>query len=236
MSPLPARTAPAPAFIASDFPSAAPPAAGAPSAEPATPEALRLLAERDPVAAARWLAARPVPGDRWPWLEQIALAWAEIDADAALAWARAETDATLRPALLLAIAGELVRTRPLEALHAALGVAASPARDQVLRRAVAEWAARDAFAAAQWVWDATDDTLRADLLSGLILAVAEQDPATAFIMAEDDLSPGRARDDVLVSVLQRWAQHDPAHVQDRLRQWPESALKTAALQSLPPPK
>ena len=77
-----------------------------------------------------------------------------------------------------------------------------------------------------------DEALRVDLLSGVILAVAEADPATAWMMAEDDLPAGRMRDDAAASILQRWAQHDAEAARARWATLPDGALKTAAAPAL----
>lgn len=214
------------------------------SPEPAAPrsalEDFRHRAAADPAAAARWLAGQPTLSLSLPWLEQLALAWTERDPDAALRWVRERSDPAaspptgLRSALLLTVAGELVRTRPIDALRAALDAAPSPARDEVLRRAAADWATRDALAATAWTWEIGDSVLRTELLTSVIVAVADADPATALIMAEDDLGPGRARDDVVVSIFQRWAQNDPDQARARWALLPDGQVKNAAARSLGP--
>ena len=240
-----AEAAPAAASLSAIATPLADPAATAPSATSAL-EDFRRRAAADPAAAARWLAAQPTLSASFPWLEQLALAWTERDPDAALRWVREHafvTSATpaspagtaptdLRSALLLTVAGELVRTRPLDALRAALDAAPSPTRDAVLRRAAADWATRDALAATAWTWEITDPALRSELLTSVIVAVADADPATALIMAEDDLGPGRARDDVFVSIFQRWAQNDLTQARARWMLLPDGQVKNAAARSL----
>lgn len=194
--------------------------------------AFRRWAGAAPAAAAAWLAERADTPRYAAFLEQLALVWANTSPAAATTWAHDLANPADRALALGAVAGELARTEPVDALRIAIQLDPSAPRDVVLRTAIAEWAVHDTDAAVRWAWSISDPRLRQELLAAVILQVAERDPATAAIMAEDDLAPGRARDDVYVSVLQRWAQQDGPEADRWLARLPPGATKDAAMQSL----
>ena len=106
--------------------------------------------------------------------------------------------------------GELVRTEPVEALCIAIQLEASPQRDEILRRAVAEWSVRNGEAAFRWISAIADPVLRDELCSVAVVHFADHDPAAAAEILASHLPPGTARGQALMALYQRWAQIDPA--------------------------
>lgn len=181
---------------------------GEASAAPDPLEDFRARAIKDPPAAALWLADQSSLAQDPAWLEQLAVAWTEADPASSLDWARGQP-AELQAPLLLAIAGQLVSGSPQEALEIALPVSPSPLRDDILTRALADWASADAAASERWLLSLADTALQEKLRPVLILQLATRDPAAAVNLARENLSAGRSREDTLASVFLRWTGEDP---------------------------
>lgn len=208
-----------------------------PDADPLSEHDAALLAmshraSQNPAAAARQAEAETDAALKAEYLTQVALAWANTSPSAATRWGSALANPTERQLTLILIAGELARSQPKEALDLALTLDPAPAREAVIHTAAAEWSIKDPVEAVVWASGLTDPELRSPVLSSVLIQLADNSPETAVILAETYLAPGIGRDNVTVSILQRWAQQDP----DGARQWldlcPDTALRTTAGEAL----
>lgn len=156
-------------------------------------------AREDPAAALAWLDSRPSrePPDLDPYPSLYALALASRSFHQAVAWADHRADPRTRLLALHAVAGEWLRADPVAALDLALGLPDDPLRADLIARAAGEWAARAPDHALRWVWRLPDSAERSAALPAVILSYAEVDPSGARIMAEDEVAPGRAQNDLL---------------------------------------
>ena len=154
-------------------------------------------------------------------LETASLAWGACDPASAAQWARSLRDEAERTLALTNIAGEAVRSAPLLALDLAQSLP-EPARNEIVPRAAAQWAAQDPAAAADWARQIPAESLRATTLAGI---------ATALALKE--LPAGRLQSDTIVSIVQRWAQQSPSDAEAWVNQFPKSDLRDAAKENLP---
>jgi hypothetical protein len=167
-------------------------------------------------------------------LETASLAWGDSDPASAVQWAQILRNEAERTLALTNIASEAVRSAPLLALDLAQSLPET-ARNEIVPRAAAEWAARDPAAAADWARQIPAESLRATTLAGIATAWSERDPATAANLAVKELPSGRLQSDTIVSIVQRWAQQSPADAEAWVNQFPEGAIRDAATENLKAP-
>jgi hypothetical protein len=62
--------------------------------------------------------------------------------------------------------------------------------------------------------------------------LSEADSIAAAELVLDSLPPGKAQDDVLVGVVQRWTQRDPVAAAEWVSRFPESAVRNSAMENV----
>jgi hypothetical protein len=193
---------------------------------------VRRWARTDGGAAAVWAGQLPVGTARDLALSTVAIEWAGADLKAAAAWAEQLSTATEQQTLLLAISNEAVRSNPMEALRLVVGLPAEAERDDVIRRATAEWALQDAAGAVGWAKQIGDETLRSQVLAAAATAWSDSAPESAAVLVVQTLPSGRLREDTVVSIVQRWAQQQPLEAAAWVELFPVGALRDAAVENL----
>src|SRR5688572_23269842 len=173
-------------------------------------ESVRQLAERDPPAAATQAIRLPAGSVRVDAMKAVAIAWANQDLPGAVEWGRRLTDESEREMALTCIGFEAARSDPSTALTVAAELDASSERDELIGHAAGEWAVTAPDAAAEWARQIEDGPLRSRALAAIAVAWAEADPWAAGKLASEELGPGRIQEDAVVSIVQRWAQQQPA--------------------------
>lgn len=193
---------------------------------------LRRWAAADGPGAGAWSGQLPDGASREDALSDVAIEWGNVNPAAAAVWARQLPAAEEKQAALAAIANEAVRSNPVEALQLAAELPANNGRDDLARRAAMEWALQDAASAADWAGKIPETSLRLQVVAGIAVSEAESAPASAATLAIDSLPAGRLLDDTIISIVQRWAQQDPAGAAAWVEQFPEGTLRNTALQEL----
>src|SRR6185369_11996336 len=95
-----------------------------------------------------------------------------------------------------------------------------------------EWAGQDPDAPVTWAEKMESSTLREQVFANTAISLSETDPAAAATLALQKLPPGGRQDDTVVSIVQRWAQTEPAQAADWVVQFPEGRLRDAAVENL----
>ena len=193
---------------------------------------VRRWAKSDAPGAADWIEKNLTGAARAGALNIAASAWAETDPAGAEQWARRLTDPDERGNSLLAIAGEMTGANPATALSLAVDLPPGTARDEFLLHAAAEWAERDAKSAVEWGKQIENQELRAQMLAAIATGFAEKDPAAAATLAAQSLPPGRAQDDAVVGIVQRWVQQDASQAAAWVAAFPEGQLRDTALEAV----
>jgi hypothetical protein len=184
-----------------------------------------------PENAAAWLETLP-PEKQTALLDDVAITWANTDPTNAMNWAASLSDNVARGQALATVAGEAVRSQPLMALQIALDLPASESRDDLIRRGAMQWASEDAAGASAWVGQIPQGDLRNQTLSGVAIVWSASAPVDAANWALDELPPGRLLDDTVISIVQRWAKQDMDGATAWVKQFPEGALRTTAMENL----
>jgi hypothetical protein len=192
---------------------------------------LRRWAGLMPGVAASWLLTKPAGERRHAAGLAIATAWAGADPDAAAEWVR-NWPVDRRPAGLLAVAYEASQQSPTNALWLAAELPADESRDQLIEHAVREWASRDAETALSWAAGLGATPLRDQVLASLSLAVGDKAPEKGVTLALETLPEGRKKEDVVVGLVQRWAQTEPDKAAAWVQQFPEGRLRESAVENL----
>lgn len=182
--------------------------------------------------AAQWVNALPEGELRRVALLQVAEVWPNTSLAEATAWAASLANETERQHALLAVAHEAVRLQPIAALQIAVDFTPGEQRDDLICRAATEWATTDTENALQWAQQIPAPSLRKTVLAGEILSWADQDPHAAATFAVDAFEAGRLLDDLVISIVQRWAQQNLKATSDWVAQFPEGQLRTIAMANL----
>ena len=189
-------------------------------------------AEAAPRDAADFVIRQPPSAARQETLGRIAAVWAGSDFEAASAWARRLPDASDQLDGMVTIAYETARTAPVHAVKLAVDLPAGDRRDDLLAHAASQWAAVEPRLAADWVNQIEERDLRERLLVNVVTAWSDLDAVEAAEFALKSLSPGPQQDSVIVGVVQRWTQHEPAQAAEWVANFPEGALRDTAVENL----
>jgi hypothetical protein len=189
----------------------------------------RRWTETDPRSAAAWVETLGTGGDRTPFLDAIAISWANRSASQAVDWARNLPDETEKGRALLAIAGEVGRDHPNEAMEIANEAAESPAKYESLGRLISESVHQSPIGAESLLKSLENHPEKESLSALGLVAWADVDPVSAGKFAVENLSPGKALDDAALAIVQRWAQKEPGDAESWARQFPDGDLKDTAI-------
>lgn len=194
-----------------------------------TKRVLRRWLESAASDAAQWVNALPEGKMRQVALVQVAEVWPNISLEEATAWAASLANESERHRALLAVANEAVRSQPIAALQIAVEFPPAEPRDELICRAAMEWATTDIENALQWARQIPDPGLRNTVLAGEIISWADHDPHAAATFAVTEMGDGRLLDDLIISIVQRWAQQNPKATSDWVTMFPEGQLRATAL-------
>jgi hypothetical protein len=186
--------------------------------------------EKDPQAAANAAFATDGPAGREA-LESVLGVWADGHLDEAIAWVDQMPEGKARENARLHVALEAARTEPETAVALASDLPASPERDEMILHTASQWAVNDPESASAWVREFEEGSLRDSVAAMIATAWGESNPAAAAKLAMEGLPAGKAQNDVLVGIVQRWAQQDPVAVAAWVGRFPEGALRTAAMEN-----
>ncbi len=186
----------------------------------------------DPKAATAWVDRLPPGPSKAGAVQSLASGWASDNWQAAWSWANDLSADSEKQLALLQVGYELAKIEPVRALTLAIGLTPGASRDDLLDYSASLWASRNPDDATQWAKQIPDEILRQRMLSQILTAWGDRDPAAAANMAAQSLAPGRPLDDAVVSIVQRWAQTDPVAAGAWVRRFPESDLRETASQEL----
>lgn len=179
-----------------------------------------VLAQRNPVDAARKAASLPAGQLRSSAFSTIAMQWAAIDPKAAAAWAQT-LSGQAQNQTLGSIASQWARNDPKAAADFAQSLESDSARKSMTGDVARTWAQSDAEAAVAWAQSLPNDESRSNAMRQVLWEFVQSEPnrAGAYVL--------KLRDDpkfpeYLSSMSSQWAWQDP-----------EGAIKWAAKQTDP---
>jgi hypothetical protein len=197
-----------------------------------TARLVRRWAEGNSAAAADWVSRLPEGALRQTAVSQVAVAWASQDLKSAMDWARQLPEGAERDNGLQSVAYEAARAEPREALNLAREMSASGQRDDLVLHAVRQWTAEEPEAAAQWAGQIADAAMQERVLSAVATEWGETDPVAAATLAIQGIAPGRAQDDAVIGIVQRWVQRQPRLAAAWVQQFPAGELRQLALETV----
>lgn len=188
--------------------------------------------DRNPHEALEF-ARRLPPGEvRNTFLRQLLVAWAGKDTASALSWSdQLENDSEHRYARST-ICTELAKEDPRQALELAIGHGADEASDGLLENLAMQWADRETTSAMEWVRSQPSVEWKERLVARVAYVLAKTDPCAAACRVAEDMTPGTAQNEAVISVVHQWAQIDPEAAARWVDELPSGALQERALSEL----
>jgi hypothetical protein len=165
-------------------------------------------------------------------LETVLRTWAEERLDEAIAWVNQMQEGPEKQTARLSLALTASRTDPEAGVALASDLPISPERDEMILHAASQWAAADPAGAIAWAHEIQESSLRDQLLSTIATVLGDRDPIAAANLAIESLPPGKAQEDAVVGIVQRWAQSDPIAAAAWVRGFPEGPLRSAAVENI----
>lgn len=193
---------------------------------------IRRWTAADPLAVSDWINQRPAGTVSQDAIKEVATVWANQNLAEAAQWARRLAEGVDRQSGLMNVAYEAARTKPVEAITLAMEMTPDQARDDLITHSAMQWGAADPSGAAKWASQIESEGLRDRILSGIAAGWGETDPAAAASLAVKSIPPGKAQDDAVVGIVQRWAQKEPENAAAWVAQFPEGRLRDTALDNL----
>jgi hypothetical protein len=193
---------------------------------------LRRWATADAQAAAAWAGNLSPQDNRSEATRYVAIAWANVDLHAANAWVSSWPDGAEREAGLTSVAYEGARYHPVDALQIAAALPPNQDNENLINYSVSQWATTDPQAAVKWAQGISDPFNRQSIESNIAIAWATKDPVAAAALVST-LPAGRAKDDAIVGVAQRWVQRNQTAATQWVMQFSnDNGIRDTALQAM----
>ncbi|MFZ4763456.1 MAG: hypothetical protein ACOYMN_00780 [Roseimicrobium sp.] len=185
-------------------------------------------------AGLRYLEAKPGGEANRALLTELMRGWARLDVNAAWQHALGSAPGLQRNSMLAAVAGELARTQPEQAVKLALSVPQPAARTNTLRGVLQDWAKVNPDAAVAY-WNSHAE-LPSDVSLGFTMFSSSTmpDPAKAAALALGFRSASSMDNSnpELTAALQHWVQKDAAAAKAWAISLPSGAQRDRALRAL----
>jgi hypothetical protein len=194
--------------------------------------------------AGRWIDASPEeavgfaiclpPGEvREILLRQLYVEWARKDPEEALAWSDRLAEGSDRREVRSTVCIAVAESDP----RLALGLALQHGADGddgggLLENLSAQWADREPAAALDWVREQPDGEWHDRLMARVAFVLSKSDPHTAACQVAEEMEPGPAQTEAILSVLHQWTAVDPAAAAGWVRDFPPGSLRDRALHEL----
>jgi len=188
----------------------------------------RRWGDREPHLASSWVSRMSAGQARTEAVSAVVQGYASRDFEGALALFKTQADPSVREPAILELAGTLAGSDPLRAFALGAELSPSPDRDRFLTTTASMWAALDGPAAAQWAAQIPDETLQQRMLGEIVVQWSDKDPVAAATRAMQSMVAGRTRDDAVISIIQRWAQHEPEAAGEWVLNFPQGELRDTA--------
>lgn len=195
---------------------------------------LKLLAElvrRDPAAAAQFAESLPVGQVRNDVLLHVAQDWAGQDPSNAEAWAAQLPDKNESLAVLSDVCFKVSEANAAQSVQMAVkdNLSAMPG---VLQNLVSQWAHQDFPNALAWTENQPDGEQRDQMMERLAVLQSQTDPAEAAKLVAEEIPPGPAQDDAVISVTYAWGLRDMAAATAWVNLFPPGPLQERAKNEL----
>lgn len=164
-------------------------------------------------------------------LRQLVLSWIPGDTQSALKWLTSLPEPADRNLAAAAAIDFLAQNDPASAIELSLLLGLGT-QDGSVEHKVQLWTEEKPKEAVAWALARPAGAERDQLLARIAYVRAQQDPVEAGLLVLNQMTPGAARDDAIISVVHQWAMRDPATAATWVAQFPPSPLQTRALAEL----
>jgi hypothetical protein len=158
--------------------------------------------------------------------------WSRADPALAAVWVKEQVPEEWRDRLLSTVAQVWAVSDPVSAVRLSETIKKPGPRTEAQVVAALSWLATDEESAAAWAAGLAPGPNRERVWRHLAVAQALSDPPRAAQWALEQLPPGREQDGAVVQILQHWGQSDAPAAAAWVEQFPESPLRTAAVENL----
>jgi len=194
--------------------------------------------------AGRWIDASPEdaldfafglpPGEvRDTFLRQLCVGWARKDAEEALAWSDRLDHAADRRRVRETICNAVAESDPRLAVGLALRHGSDgDGSDGLLENLSMQWANHEPTAALDWVRAQPGGEWHDRLMARVAFILSKSDPHAAACRVAEEMEPGPAQTEAIISVLHQWASLDPTAASEWVEGFPAGQLRERALGEL----
>jgi hypothetical protein len=194
---------------------------------------LPALVQIDAPVAASLIERITAAGDlREAALRQVAQNWSAQNPSAALAWAAALIDTTEREAALTDVCLQVARENPAEAIQMRAQYAPDNSPNPALENLAQQWAGKDFSAALAWTLAHPPGEQRDQMIARVAFVQAQTAPLEAANLVVDQMSPGPAQTEAVMSVLHQWGLQDLPAATAWAEQFPEGPVRDRAILEL----
>ncbi len=159
-------------------------------------------------------------------------AWAAKDPEAALAAAMKLSEGEEHNQALSAVCLGMAETNPASAVQMAQTLHLGDGPGAVMESLVQQWAATDLSSALDWANRQPASKQRDELTTRIAFVMSQSDPEDAANLVIDQISPGPAQNEAVMTVLNQWANHNLVAATAWVTQFPESPLQVRAVNEL----
>lgn len=195
-------------------------------------ELLPALVKEDAFAAARLAESMAEPSLRGEVMHIVARLWGKKDPENALAWAGALKVDYEREAALADAGEDVAREDPAGALQWIARSLPADGPSAILENLAQRWAEKDFAAAQAWIAAVSAGVQREALVARLAYVRARDHPEVSVRLVVEEMQPGDAQNEALVSVLHQWAQRDFSSAAAWVDRFPESSLRKRSIAEL----
>jgi hypothetical protein len=193
---------------------------------------LAALVRIDPLAAARFAETNHLGDTHYLILHRVAQLWAARDTSAALDWAATLSNFLERDEVLTDVFLQIAESNPAEAVRTRSRYVTDEKSNAGLEALTQRWAERDFPAARDWALSRNAGAPRDQLIARLAYVQSQTAPFDAATLVVENVPEGRTQTEAVIAVLHQWALRDLAAAEKWVEQFPESELRTRAVNEL----
>lgn len=158
--------------------------------------------------------------------------WAAKDAEGALAAAMKLPEGDERNQALAAVCSGLAQTDPADAVKMAKNLHLDEQPGAIMENLVQQWAATDLSSALDWANSQPASGQHDGFTMRIAYVMSKTDPADAANLVVNQIPPGPAQDEAVMTVLNQWANQNLVAATVWVKGFPEGPLQERAIKEL----
>jgi hypothetical protein len=158
--------------------------------------------------------------------------WAAKDPEAALASVLKLPPGNDRNEALASVCFGLAESDPADAVETAQSLHLENQPGDVMGNLVQQWATADVSSALDWANDQPPGAQRDSVMSRVALVLSQAAPSDAADLVVNQIPPGPAQDEAVMTVVNQWGNQDLAAAAAWVKNFPEGPLQARAVSEL----